>query len=159
MAAQILATLFGALIISSDALSTLGLGPLSLGCLLLAANCAMVVLSAAWCAARLARETEERAWRQALTTAQLGIVAAVMDQGGGARGGCKDGGGGGGGGSDANAVLQQYLLHPSDVTLGRRIGAGAFGAVYHGERSIPWPLAPSTSVREASPGLWRRRPR
>lgn len=91
---------------------------------LLLANCSLLVLSLAWGLERM-RQDREAFQRRVLSSEDHGIVKQVM------------------GGdsldvlpgqpeSDDGAILRQHLIDPKDVVIGRRIGAGSFGAVFEG---------------------------
>jgi len=123
---QILLTFFAALIIISSALAVFHLHPLELGILLLLMNCSVLVLSLSWCVSRYMRESQERLWRNALTSEQLGILEKVMGDKSDAAGTKEDSR------CEELDLLKKHLLNPKDVELLQRVGAGSFGEVFKG---------------------------
>jgi len=72
------------------------------------------------------RESQERLWRNALTSEQLGILEKVMGDKSEAAGTKEDSH------CEELDLLKKHLLNPKDVELLQRVGAGSFGEVFKG---------------------------
>ena len=154
---QILLTLFTAFVVLVGALDSLSSTGIMVGTALFAVNIWAMALAVGWSLARFRDEEERRSWRRGLSAEELEVVNRVMrlQLGAGGSGSGRDSGGssggagGGTGGNDSHIEmtlvddgkkqkpplqsLERYLLKPSDVTLGSKLGSGSFGEVFKGK--------------------------
>ena len=126
----------------------------------------IILLSGAWCVARLLAERGLKRWRKPLSDEEAKAVAKVMgqdvrlapphrnDEETGSQRSLDQ--------TDAmastsDALLSQYLLKPQDISMAKRIGAGAFGEVFQGT-CLGHPVAVKTmlQVTEENVKLFRQ---
>jgi len=129
---QIVATFLGALVVSSNSAEMLVIGDLGFGILLLVLNFALLATTATWCVRSYRIDEERKNWKHALSDEQVRILDLVMHKDTG-----HDSAAALGsafrhkiGARDPQDILKQYMLHPNEVELSSKLGAGAFGEVF-----------------------------